>query len=55
MRSLINFFLLGLALLIVLGVYVFRTQLFSNLTEFQNRADGLPNREATYAAATAPC
>lgn len=31
MRSLINFFLLGLALLIILGVYVFRTQLFSTL------------------------
>jgi hypothetical protein len=31
MRSLINFFLLGLALLIVLGVYVFRAQLFSTL------------------------
>jgi hypothetical protein len=31
MRSLINFFLLCLALLIILGVYVFRTQLFSTL------------------------
>jgi hypothetical protein len=31
MRSLVNIFLLALALLVVLGVYVFRTQLFSTL------------------------
>jgi len=31
MRSLVNIFLLALAVLIVLGVYVFRTQLFSTL------------------------